>query len=313
MSRINDEWLQTVGFIYPTRQEAEHPAGSSIGGTGFLMSIKSTVIERVNNTYFVTNAHVLERLREKQSVSAFVRFNKSPSSTDIVEVPLQHWQMHPNGDDIAVCLIEDKAEWVSRWVAVEDHFLTPEMCASLQVGIGDQTVTVGRFSAYSGGLANIPSARFGRIAMNGVEPIKQSNRGSFEQQSFLVETYSISGYSGSPVFVEIEPTSFVPERRDSRAYLLGVDWGHFNIALEHDEHTIPTGMMGVVPAWKIVDIIMQPMLVQAREAGIEDWKSAYDSLGVEYDAVDMADDLVRKINTLRLRNRGHRLKQQESS
>lgn len=73
---------------------------------------------------------------------------------------------------------------------------------AFRVGPGDDVFVVGRFINSQGKLRNIPSVRFGNIAQMPLKPIEQGRVfGEFQQESFLVEARSISGFSGSPVFL----------------------------------------------------------------------------------------------------------------
>jgi len=93
-----------------------------------------------------------------------------------------------------------------------------------------------------------------------------------------VEAKSIGGYSGSPVFVHLAPLSARPQKNDPHAtplvvpfpgigpWLLGIDWGHLTSwepVMDDTGHPIRqgwkvnanTGMMGVVPAWKLEEML----------------------------------------------------------
>jgi hypothetical protein len=129
-----------------------------------------------------------------------------------------------------------------------------------------------------------------------LEPIRPE--GGLSQVSFLVEARSLPGSSGSPVFVyypvvrgegrssiAFAEADFLRQReRVPRLHplgsqgpvLLGVDWAHLhNYSPVLDENKDPvgdgwqvkmnTGMMCVVPAWKILEILDLPELVGARE------------------------------------------------
>jgi hypothetical protein len=120
-----------------------------------------------------------------------------------------------------------------------------------------------------------PSVRFGNISMMPKQPIKRED-GSL-QESLLVEARSLPGYSGSPVFFYEKHglnRRHISPQLDLR--LLGLDWGHMRqrerILLENgDPHAVLTvetnsGMMGVVPAWKIQELLDSMQLVAEREA-----------------------------------------------
>ena len=164
------------------------------------------------------------------------------------------------------------------------------MMTLFDIGPGDEAFVVGRFISREGRQKNVPSLRFGNIAQMPGEPIIDPVSG-FEQEAFLVEVRSIAGYSGSPVFVQIPPAANMsginPDLIDKLPgyhpirskipvqmgpWLLGVDF--CNIYSKDkiyssqtgkpvsDDWYVPanTGMMGVIPAWKINDILEGPEL-----------------------------------------------------
>jgi len=103
-----------------------------------------------------------------------------------------------------------------------------------------------------------------------------------EQESVLVEARSIAGYSGSPVFIYL---SFFDRSRSLRHYkpnwgfgpwLLGVDHCHLSafepVRQRTSGHVVNedwyvennTGMMGVVPAWKLTEMFDMPEVKHIR-------------------------------------------------
>jgi hypothetical protein len=146
---------------------------------------------------------------------------------------------------------------------------------------------VGRFKNAQGKLRNIPSVRFGNIAQMPHEPIEQRRVfGKFQQESFLVEARSISGFSGSPVFL-------ILHARDSRQELgfrlhtdvfrlLGIQWGYIQDCEPIRDTTgrpvdtglhvlLNTGMMGVVPAWKLEDLLRSDFVVEHKRKTEEEY------------------------------------------
>jgi hypothetical protein len=108
------------------------------------------------------------------------------------------------------------------------------------------------------------------------EPMKHES--GHMQESFAVEMRSLGGYSGSPVFlymmpllsrVHHYPTSMGP-------WLMGVDWGHI-ISTEpvRNKYGDPSpdgqhvrsnsGMIGVVPAWKLQELLFREDFVTRRK------------------------------------------------
>ncbi len=63
-------------------------------------------------------------------------------------------------------------------------FVTPDLIADEDIGIGDDTVMVGRFVSHEGKQRNSPSVRFGNIAMMNGETVYNAELG-INQESFL--------------------------------------------------------------------------------------------------------------------------------
>src|SRR5208282_1267375 len=114
---------------------------------------------------------------------------------------------------------------------MSDSFITEERIGQYGVGIGDDTVLVGRLIGHDGKLRNVPTIRAGIIAqMPDFDNPVETEVGA--QEAYLVETRPISGYSGSPVFVWIpahrcfKDVRQIMGRELDRLFFLGVDCGH---------------------------------------------------------------------------------------
>jgi hypothetical protein len=118
-----------------------------------------------------------------------------------------------------------------------------------------------------------------------------------EQESFLVETRSLSGYSGSPVFTyepfpRVEHVDAVQHRGSIRVKrrekhranlwnirLLGIDWANMPIyepvyeRVKNSDDLVETeflvksnsGQMAVVPAWKLSELLFSDALREMRD------------------------------------------------
>lgn len=282
MPRIRDEYLDCVIYLYPSDVDAED--GTKWGGSGFLIGVPSRGLRQ--NFWFlyaVTNKHVIRN-------STILRMNTCKGEKAILPTQRDTWYTHPEGDDLAVCLISfDPRDYKFKYVP-RDSFISKETVALLNIGPGDDVFMVGRFINRDGRQQNLPTARFGSIGQMPWEKIKQDD--GFEQESFLVEIRSIGGYSGSPVFAFIPAGSERPVEgwekpqnilRSHGPWLLGVDWGHINdwspVCRDNGEPVNPgkpsemqvrlnTGMAAVVPAWRLADMLDKGPLA-AHRAEIE--------------------------------------------
>ncbi len=132
---------------------------------------------------------------------------------------------------------------------------------------------LGRFLGYDGTDEKKPAARFGNLAMSSTVPIP--NPWGFTQESFLVECRSVSGYSGSPVFIyRVQSTvsaglvAIGADRgKASLPRLLGADWGNLDRVGANDyaidwagseaDESFPrrSGMLVAVPAWRLAELL----------------------------------------------------------
>jgi hypothetical protein len=274
--RIADEMLQSVFYLYPSREAAEQ--GHAAGGTGFIVAYDST---KVPNTYFlfaVSNKHVVA-----DSGASVMRLNKKDGGIDIIEMEPHEWYFTSNQDLAIVPIMVNLDKHRVKAVPFND-LISPDAIATFDIGPGDEVFMIGRFVNHDGKLVNSPSVRFGNLSMM-VDNIEHPNLGV--QESFAVEMRSMGGYSGSPVYVY--PSAWNMNRRSTsvggqRLFLLGVDWGHI---VDHSEvrekivsiemeatargRTIAyvaanTGMNGVVPAWRLAEMIKKNPWTEAIEA-----------------------------------------------
>jgi hypothetical protein len=244
--------------------------------------------------YFVTNKHVIT------GGSTTIRMKTKDGRNDILPTDERAWVFHPSGDDLAICQVfldprQYKFSYIDRTC-----FIDKSIVQSMNIGPGDEAFVVGRFINHEGKQQNTPSVRFGCVAQMPGEPVRQDT--GFEQESFLVESRSIGGYSGSPVFVFIPAAS---ERQGVEdwiskillshgPWLLGVDWGHINDwspvrnavgepinpgQPDNMQVRMNTGMMAVVPSWKLAELLDHGPVLAHRQVLTEQARAAMKSAG----------------------------------
>jgi hypothetical protein len=329
MPQIDQTYLDCSIYLYDSKLAAED--GENFGGSGCLVSIHpppvfdptyNRVPRRVlyhlpPHVYAVTNRHVIEQ------GFPVIRLNLIDGQSDALELEVDDWFLHPDGDDLAVAPIdlpENKHDYISisPVTFVHQHMLGSD------VGAGADVFMVGRFVSHAGKQRNTPSLRFGSIAMLPFEKVRLQN--GFMQEAFLVETRSISGYSGSPVFVykprqvtaTIPPSpdnpyageTFVTSIADPVGYpmFLGIDCGHVRDRepiLDANGQPHPfgwhvdtnTGMAIVIPAWRLLDLLNKPELVMQREEKDEQHRTEKEadrqSSSVAFDVKKKPGDITR--------------------
>lgn len=292
MSRIHDWMLDCVVYLYPSAEAAD--VGEAVGGTGFLVWVPLEANNDYGVAYCVTNSHVI-----REAGSPVIRINTEDGGRDIIELEQDHWTRHQDGDDLEVCPIAlSNPDYYKYETLGVDWFVTKDLVGRQSVGPGDDVFMVGRFGTHEGRQRNTPLVRFGNISRMPHEPVMHGR--GYTVDSFLVETRSLSGFSGSPVFVYYTSTTQYPEELPDRTegtWLLGVDWGHLPIyekVKEKDrKHDVPegwvvqsnSGQMAVAPAWKLRELLDQEALVAQRRRQDEEVTNRKDSSPVVLDMV----------------------------
>jgi hypothetical protein len=302
MPFIPQWFLDCSVYLYPSKQSAEN--GENFGGSGCLVSVLSEPVEKhfehlhhsyqyVRRSAFPPHIYVVTNKHVARKGYPVVRLNTVDGRFDILNLDHNDWIPHPEGDDLAVAPIELPADKHHYFPIDADSFVrrgdlySDKPSYKFVVGAGDDTFMVGRFINHGGKQRNTPSVRFGSIAMLPFEKVKLGEAADFHmQEGFLVETRSISGFSGSPVFVYSPTTSeyvgtdgwesegitdLVGEPR-----LLGIDCGHvpkYEKVLTSTGQPHPngwkiasnTGLAIVIPAWRLDLMLNMPELVMKRE------------------------------------------------
>ncbi|MDP3950529.1 hypothetical protein [Microbacterium sp.] len=272
MPRIPDALANSVAFLYPNTDAArsETPAG----GTAFALAIDPED-DGPPHEYLVSNIHLVCQGCRTLRV-------RTDSGFDCHEIAAASWTTHPDGDDVAIASIRSDELGVTaiKWSALA---ATQERLAELNVGVGDEVFMLGRFIAHEGKTRQQPLARFGNIALmpDPSNPVLDGR--SLERELFLVEMRSLSGYSGSPVFLYVGPATYRGDGRMMPFYsenigLIGVDTGHKinRVGIDTKGTRCPapgdwtvtqnTGIALVAPVWKIADLLFDAEEVKARRA-----------------------------------------------
>jgi hypothetical protein len=171
-------------------------------------------------------------------------------------------------------------------------------------GPGEEVVMLGRFLGYDGTDENKPAARFGHLAMAPTVPIPHP--WGFTQPSFLIECRSVSGYSGSPVFIYRVQTTisagFVAiganRGKESLPRFLGIDWGNLDRVGLNDyaidwvnadaKASFPrrSGMMVAVPAWRVAELLDSKEVQDMKKKAEAEAQKAANGINLDFEPSD---------------------------
>ncbi len=281
--RIPDHFNHSVLFL--GYRGAGDTTAIDCKGTGFLL-------EYGGDGYLITAKHVSHEFGGDPFA---VRLNKTDGSSETVDLDEMEWIEHPDPtvDLAAFPMHIGSAEYECSYLP-GDMLVTDEIMESEHIGIGNFTYTVGLFRLLSGERRNLPIVHLGHIAMLPGEeriPIKDwrdaANERRISVEGYLVGSQSLSGLSGSPVFVRSEvflnlssliaskngsqPPIVVGAKNDLR--LLGVWQGAWDApadqvsAFEYGKPVrVPIGTGIVVPSQKIIEMLDQKHVKDERNA-----------------------------------------------
>jgi hypothetical protein len=202
--RIEDSVLHSVAFIgYPDSRPGK--GGIDCIGTAFFL-------QHEGFPYLITVRHVAEYVG---SDPFLLRVNRFDGSADNLPVDSAVWHCDPDPTvDVAVLpilgLLNDR-EHHCRLIDNEKESWWTNKAWKFGVGIGDFCYTVGLFRVLSGSKRNLPVVHFGTIARPIFDPDEElipirdwrdaSGNKTLTARAYLVESQSLSGLSGAPVFV----------------------------------------------------------------------------------------------------------------
>ena len=306
MPPIRDHLLETVIYLYPSVADAV--SGTNTGGSGFLVGLPADGAPLLEENQppaaiiAVSNRHVVG----DPAQSPVIRLNTLAGRVEVLEMTGADWIAHPDGDDLAICplgVVPDgvKFNYLRRELFIKrasdgsPHF-TGLPGSGPPVFLGSGVFMVGRFMPIESRV-NQPVVRFGDIAMLPA-PIR-SPRG-IDQESYLVEMHSVSGFSGSPVFI-----GTYNELGSLAQRFLGVDWGHIphvhpvlDADARHPSYTVEqnSGMMMVIPSWKLEEMLDSDEINEWKDEQIRDAEQKKAEWPVVYDAEEPGRDTPIKID-----------------
>jgi hypothetical protein len=276
MPRIPTELLNTVIYLYHSETDAR--LGRDAGGSGLLSGIPVPTGDGAW-IYAVTNAHVSKE-------APVVRINKADGTVGIFPFISTDWVDHPDGiTDLSATNLDlgqvDTYKISGIWPS---WFAIREAIEAFKINLGDDTILLGRFINRDGKLRNLPSVRAGIISQM-ADPDDPIDTEAGPQEAYLVETRSISGYSGSPIFVWIPALRYAkgapPGTMIQDVLLfLGIDCAHvpdYSRVLDakcNEKHPAEyvetnTGMAIVIPSYKLQELLDCDELKEQRAKDME--------------------------------------------
>jgi hypothetical protein len=284
---IPKKMTDSVCFVCRYRNGEYEPVG-----TGFFVGMPIGNPESNNFLALVVTAlHVITDIEGAGQTpnKIYLRVNTKDGGVEHVHIPSEQWarpdiaeQLDNGIVDAAVCWFPGNNSTTSKY----DYLLMPasneianrDLLEEEGIGIGNEVFFAGLFIRHTETKRNEPIVRAGMIA---AMPEKIETRYG-PQHAFLIETRSIGGFSGSPVFVNAGFWRFDEEgqlklRSKFRMhYLIGVISGHWEVGEEiqtvggaTERASMNMGIAKVTPMEKVLPLMAECVKkFQAHGAGL---------------------------------------------
>src|SRR6266850_3570224 len=154
--RVPDDVLKCVGFIGEVAHQDSSGVSGDLCATGFFVAVpcQSPELLEMRCCYFITAKHVATDLEGRQAY--FLVNAKGGGVVGVTGVIGEHWFLHPTDPtaDVAAIQILMDSEADIQAIALQ-YFGLPERLEQLHIGIGDETIISGLFTAVPGTTRNI--------------------------------------------------------------------------------------------------------------------------------------------------------------
>ena len=282
-------------------------------GTAFLVGVDEFTYQFC---YVVTAKHVIDQARKHGFEDIYLRLNTKEGGVDyvVITIKAEYWHGWIGGQGTVIDMVAIHLPIPNNKFQVEllplDMFVTNRALEDHYIGPGDDIFITGLFTHHRGRQRNFPIVRSGIIAAMPDEPIIDVKTQE-SYYAYLIEVRSISGLSGSPVYVYLDqhrdPPPKLEEGKTRAILLLGMVRGHWELSpndlveeadLDADVldmdlgfskgEKMNVGIALVTPAHYLWDLL-QHENVRSMRKRIADKIDAQESGGIAQDATPLDD------------------------
>jgi hypothetical protein len=202
---IDPDFMNCVGFI-----GAPSAHGFTADGTCFIFGIEEEN-ERFN--YLVTARHLVRPTHFREEVHSlddfvYIRLPRVDGKAHVVKMMRGQWTPHSDRH-VDICITEfdqigldERNELLMASLLYPGIGMNEEEITEYGFGVGSDLFIPSVFAGHVGEAFNIPIIRRASVAALPLTPIRV---GSPTKPAFLIETHSLGGTSGAPVFFHLDP------------------------------------------------------------------------------------------------------------
>lgn len=255
--KINEKIKKCVAFL----QYKMANGTFNYAGTCFFVCIERNGQKHVS---VVTATHVLNGVKKLGLDEIFIRLNLKNGETETRGLKIDAWKAHPdNKVDISATgfNLNDNHDHLYY---PQTSFMTNDLVKQNEIDCGDEVFITGLFKHHTGNIRNSPIVRIGNIALMPSENIQIDDHFI---DAYLIESRSIGGLSGSPVFVNLGDVRKLGNQikhaeGEHIPLLFGIVHGHFDskageidaVTSTGDQEKINVGIAIVTPVAKLAEM-----------------------------------------------------------
>ena len=248
---LSDEYPYCVAFVC-----VEDAGGKTPIGTAFLIHAAGNEPDTYH-TYAVTARHVVREGRR-----TWLRLRRQGFEAGSEDIPVDAWELHPESDiAITPC---DPYGYPVNWVCIpmEQFGDTPGATGIRPPVLSDEVWFIGLLThvptMHERAIPYVRSGTLGASYQHNVPIWDELHQQTIEEPvAHLIDTHSVGGFSGSPVFLGVPDMT-----GGGRISFLGVLIGHFGGPLASGGSA---GVAIVVPCEQVRQLLDLEKIVDAKE------------------------------------------------
>lgn len=233
-------------------------------GTGFFVLMRDNQnTDTTNFGYLIMTRSAITKLNGSFFDSIYIRINRKDGYSDTITIPMvqngaPRYFLHPDSavDLAMVPAFPDGNRYDFLFTPV--GMIAPiDFLKQQDISEGDELFYTGMFDSHLGMFKNIPVVQFGKISQLSEEKYRTENGYT---ELYLLDVAASVGSNGSPMYYYDEAVKngdkiIVPAKLLLAGIISG-NYGNGNNA---------SGLIGVVPAYKLTELLTTPTVVKERE------------------------------------------------
>ncbi len=244
--------------------------------TAFFVQVK---VEHLFFAYLVTAAHVIEHAKHQSWSDDGIIYlylnGKHGTRFQPMPTKIEHWYFHPTDGAVDIAALPFRILPEADHTALDfEPEANPERWP---INLGTDVFITGLFLRHKGRERNTPIVRTGTIAAmpDEKEPIDIGDASLDEERNikaYLIETHSMHGLSGSPVFANpIDLVKIGPQISLQVMHIwIGLVSAHWDVDQDQaEQRKINSGIAIVSPKESVWEVLQHPRLIEMREREVK--------------------------------------------